>query len=131
MNYWFWLFIILIPIIVFSVRPEANLWRRMGRLVLAIGAGYVLANVALHWSRSLKWEAYEACQSQFPDGAIQHHEECPEINIADGASNVFYLLFGWVPAAAYIGGGLSHEKIRPLFAACAARTLLPSRVCQI
>ena len=103
MNYWFWLFIILIPIMVFSVGPRAGMWRRMGRLALAIIVGYVLANVALQWSRAREWEAYEACQSQFPDGAIQHHKECPEINIADGASIIFYLMFGWIPAAAYTG----------------------------
>ncbi len=103
MNFWFWLLIILVPLIVFSVKPQANLWLRCGRLALAILVGYVLANAALHWSRAQEWEAYEACQSQFPDGGIQHHEECPEINIADGASNIFYLFFGWVPAAAYAG----------------------------
>lgn len=35
MNYWFWLLIILTPIIVVSVRPEASIWLRIGRLALA------------------------------------------------------------------------------------------------
>ncbi|MEQ1887711.1 MAG: hypothetical protein ABL951_00870 [Alphaproteobacteria bacterium] len=103
MNYWFWLFIILIPVMVFSVKPQPSMWLRMGRLALAIGVGYGLANAALHWSGTQKREAYEACQSQFPDGEIQHHKECPEINVSGGASYGFYLLFGWVPAAAYAG----------------------------
>lgn len=103
MNYWFWLLIILIPVIVFCVKPEASMWRRMARLLLAIAIGYVLANVALHWGRSQDWKAYQACQSQFEDGDIRHHRECPEIDIGDGASNAFYLLFGWIPAAAYVG----------------------------
>ena len=63
MNYWFWLLIILPPIIVFSVKPEANAWRLAARLLSAIAIGYALANAALHWSRHQEWEAYEACQN--------------------------------------------------------------------
>ena len=89
---------------VFSVTPEANVRVRVGRLVSAVAAGYVLANLALYWSHSMDWEAYQACQDRFPDGFRTIRPECEHlVNIADGASIVFYLLFGWIPAAAYTG----------------------------
>lgn len=103
MNYWFWLLIILIPAIVFSVKPEANIWWRVGRLLFAIAFSYAIANGQLHWRRAQHWEAYEACQSQFSDGGIKHHKECPEINIGDGASLVFFLYLGWLPITGYTG----------------------------
>lgn len=103
MNYWFWLLIILIPAIVFSVKPEANIWWRVGRLLFAIVFSYAIANGQLHWRRAQHWEAYEACQSQFSDGGIKHHKECPEINIGDGASLVFFLYLGWLPITGYTG----------------------------
>lgn len=103
MNYWFWLLIILIPLIVFSVKPGAPVWLRFGRLLLAIMVSYAIANGQLHWKRAQEWQAYEACQSQFPDGGIQHHKECPEIDIGDGASLVFFLYLGWLPITGYTG----------------------------
>jgi len=56
MNYWFWLLIILIPLIVFSVKPGASVWLRFGRLLLAIMVSYVIANVQLHWTRAQGWQ---------------------------------------------------------------------------
>ena len=103
MNFWFWLFIFLIPFIVFSVKPEASPRLRVARLLLAVAIGYVLANVTLYWEGEQEWETYTACQRQFDDGDTKHHQECPEINIADGARTIFFVVFGWIPAAAYAG----------------------------
>jgi len=101
MNYWFWLFIILPPLFVFSVTPETSVKLRVSRLLLAIAIGYVLANVALNWGQAQDWKAYEMCQSQFRDGAIQHHKECPVTN--SGLNNLFFLYFAWIPTAGYVG----------------------------
>ncbi len=102
-NFWFWLIFITAPLLVFNAKPESSADWRIDRLILAIGATYILMNFSLHTSRQIIWSAYEACQSRFSDGAIQHHKECGEINIADGASNIFYLIFGWLPATGYVG----------------------------
>jgi hypothetical protein len=98
-NFWFYLMMLTAPLLVVYTGARLRAWK----VFLAVGCTYVLINLSLHTSRAIIWRAYEACQSQFSDGAIQHHRECGEINIADGASNVFYLYFGWIPAATYVG----------------------------
>ncbi len=102
-NFWFWLLLITAPALVFSAKPDHSFCWRVGRLVLAIVLTYGLINLGLHTYRALKWKAYNECQGQFSDGAIQHHEECGEMSITDGASNVFLALFGYIPAAGYVG----------------------------
>ncbi|MFO1242528.1 MAG: hypothetical protein U1E36_04920 [Rickettsiales bacterium] len=99
-NIWFWLLIIGAPFCVFSVKPEKNVWIRAGRLLIAIGATYTLAILAIGTDDALEWKKYEACQSQFSD--ISHHEGCP-LNVGSGASFVFFLFFGWIPATMYVG----------------------------
>jgi hypothetical protein len=102
-NFWPYLFFLLPPLLIFSVRPNDEPWLRAMRTIVAVGCAYILINLSLHTHRSIIWRAYQTCQSQYPDGAIQHHDECGEINIADGASIAFYLLLGWLPGAAYVG----------------------------
>jgi len=91
------------PILVFSVAPEKPFWMRFLRLVLAVGLTYILINLSLHTGRAIERNSYQKCQSQFSDGVLQNHPECGKINIADGASNIFYLYAGWIPATAYVG----------------------------
>ncbi len=123
MNYWFWLLIILTPIIVFSVRPEANIWLRAGRLALAVGLSYILMNLALHLSVDRGWEAHNSCTFTHSghEGPYERSlanrldaicPEAPDLGIAEG----LYLYFGWIPAAAFIGfwellWRLWHRKI--------------------
>lgn len=88
------------PLLVFSGN---KIHARPMRLLLAITLTYIFLNLTLHSYRSARWEVYQACQSQFADGFVQHHPECGKPNIADGASIVFYALLGWIPAAGYVG----------------------------
>lgn len=76
---------------------------KIARLLFAIIVTYILINLTLYIHRKASWEAYQTCQSQFSDGMIQQHVECGKRNIADGASAVFYVLFGWIPATGYVG----------------------------
>lgn len=101
-NIWLPLMFITAPVLVFLGKPTTN-WRLLaGRLLLAWALTYVFINLELQTGRQIIRTAYDACQSQFPYGFIQHHPECGEINIADGASSVFYLYLGWIPALAYL-----------------------------
>jgi len=102
-NFWAVFLIATAPILVFSIAPPKPQWMRFWRLVFAAGLTYVLLNLSLHTGRAIEWRAYQECQSQFSDGVLQQHEECGKINIADGASNIFYLYAGWIPATAYVG----------------------------
>ncbi len=101
-NIWLPLMFITAPVLVFLGKPTQD-WRWLvGRLLLAWVLTYCFINLSLDTSRQMIWTAYQSCQSQFPDGLIQHHSECGEINIADGLSSLFYLYLGWMPALAYL-----------------------------
>lgn len=110
MNYWFWLLIILTPIIVFSVKPQASQRLRIGRLALAVGLAYIFINLALHLSIERAWVAYDSCRYEHSghDGpyeislARKLDKICPEAPNS-GLPEIFYLVLGWIPAAAYVG----------------------------
>ena len=105
-NIWPWMLLISTPLLIFSAKPYDSAQRRLWRIIAAIIIGYVLINLTLHTHRAMGWKAYEACQksSIHRDMSIEMQEECGHhVNIADGASYVFYLVLGWVPAAAYAG----------------------------
>ncbi len=102
MNYWFWLYIILVPIIVFAVKPEAPRWQRVGRLLLIVPICYYLLMVAAGHDHQRLWAIYEACQNQFPDGGVQHHPECKILGYST-ANFTAINLFGWIPGMVYIG----------------------------
>lgn len=112
MNYWFWLLIILTPIIVFSVKPQAGIWLRAGRLALAVAVGlaYILINLAENLSNALDWEAYNSCRFKH-SGHIGPYERslaekldtiCPGVLLSK-ALEVSYLWFGWILAITYVG----------------------------
>lgn len=105
-NFWVWLVLIVAPVCVFAVGPQASVWLRVGRLLFAIGATYVLLNLALHTHNELGMKAYEQCKADLGLGwgDAYAHERCKHlVNTADGAAIVFFGLFGWIPAAAYTG----------------------------
>lgn len=101
--FYFLLFIIGVQALVFTIKPSHGWRTRVFVLALATMLGHALLNIALQSHRQKERDDYQTCQNQFPDGAVQHHPECGEINIADGASNVFFLFFAWVPTVLYIG----------------------------
>jgi hypothetical protein len=110
MNYWFWLLIILIPAIVFSVKPQANLWLRTGRLVLAVGLGYMLLNLSLHLKLDNQWDAYNSCRYEYSGHggpyetslASEMDKICPR-KLHSGAQLTLYFIMGWIPAVSYTG----------------------------
>lgn len=102
-NIWPWLFFTILPALIFSAKPHHSVKRRSTRIIIAIILGYIALNLSLHTSRTITWNTYERCQSQFSDGAIQHHKECGEMNIADGASYAFAMFLGWIPSIMFVG----------------------------
>lgn len=102
MNYWFWLLIILIPAIVFSVKPQANLWLRTGRLVLAAAIGYGLLLATIGWEYSKEWDAKYAYHENHPECIDHACADEPPIAIT-GVLIAFIIMLGWIPAAGYTG----------------------------
>lgn len=101
-NYWFWLWVLAVPILVFSVRPDAPKWHRAARSLVAIIFCYGAINMAVH----LMWDIRNGPFGVNNDYPWQKSWDDPGVkcaNIADGASLVFTLYFGWVYGVIYIG----------------------------
>ena len=102
MNYWFWLLIILVPIIVFSVKPEANIWIRIGRLVLAAVTCYALLFWTVSWQMSAELDAIHRFIAKFPECSDQQCANSPRPRLTGPILGVVFVL-GWIPAAGYSG----------------------------
>jgi hypothetical protein len=63
---------------------------RIVRALLAIAAGYILLNLSVHALQALSLHI------------AQTPEEVRRVVDHDGAPRVFALVFGWIPAAAYV-----------------------------
>ena len=98
------LFFAIAPLLIFSATPNSSCRWRISRILIATFIGYVLLNVILHTNRWLEWKEFEECQKLYAVDELNMADECKGIiNIADGASNVFYLYLGWIPSGGYAG----------------------------
>lgn len=99
-NLWISLFFLAAPAQLIYLNASSSYRQRVIHLLIAA----VLAHLFLFLSGlahyHLGWENYRECQSQFPDGLIQRHEECG--NPPGGPNPLFVLVLGWIPAAGYI-----------------------------
>lgn len=102
-NFWFWLLLFTAPCFILMAKPETPLYIRNLRILSAIILTYILINLSLYTSRQIEWKIYQNCQEQFSDGALNHHNECGLLKAGRGASTSFYLIFGLIPAIAYVG----------------------------
>lgn len=101
-NHWFWLWVFVVPIFVFSIKPEINKWKKMALYLIAIVFCYGIMNLALH----LMWDIRNApfivnSDPAFPNQKTWDIPNCA--NIADGANLTFALYLGWIPASLYVG----------------------------
>lgn len=100
-NYWFFAWVFLTPLLIFSVAPHASAWMRGGRAALAAMACYALMNLAVR----LQWGMRNAPFMQdpfYPDALNGWRMDC--LNLAgDGFSQTIALSLGWVPACLYTG----------------------------
>ena len=102
-NYWWWLWLIITPLIVFSVKPHAPKWQRALRTLISIGIGYGLANFGLHLNSEIRNGPF-VVNNDYPWQRIwdEYGSQCA--NIGGGLSLVFTLLIGgWVYASIYTG----------------------------
>lgn len=95
MNHWFWIYIVLVPIVVFSVRPSASARLCTVRLLSAIFLCYILINLSV----DLKWQIV----SQSIDDNPFATEAEQLFAIRDGANIAFTRMFGWIFAITYTG----------------------------
>ena len=99
-NYWFWLWITVVPVIVFSVGPEALKWIRAFRTTLAIGISYILILLSIFLDMKIDDGPTVVSDGNF---SLYHESVSDCFNVGSGAKIAFALTFGWAYAAVYTG----------------------------
>lgn len=95
MNYWFWIYIFLVPVLIFSATPQSDRRWRVGRLPLAIAACYLLINLAVNLMWDLIGEAIEAMANPSAEDLFWA--------TADGGDYVHARVIGALSATTYVG----------------------------
>lgn len=99
-NYWFWLFILSAPLLVFSTLPSTAQWKRALVCLAAVALGYFIAPFAVdleHQIRNAPFMVYD-------DVPFQKTMDMVRCMSGSGtASRAFALAFGWVYATVYTG----------------------------
>ena len=95
MNYWFWLYLFITPLIVLSASFTSKPWKRIIKLLAAILVCYVLMNLAVH----LNWNSLQQAVNANPN---RTDEDLHRVT-ADGANILYMLILGWIPALTYVG----------------------------
>lgn len=111
-NYWFWLWVVAVPVLAFGINKDWSLRRKL----LVAGLITLFCYGALNLSVGLMWDIRNApfIVSSEPDIEWQKAWDMKCATIADGASTIFSLLLGWIPAALYTGLwlGIAHTYRR-------------------
>ena len=100
-NYWQWLWILIVPLLVFSLKKDAPKWKRIGAGLVAVGLCYFFMNLSMHLFWDIKNGSFTVDFN--PDFPLQKTWDMPCADIRDGASLVFTLFLGWIPASLYVG----------------------------
>jgi succinate dehydrogenase hydrophobic anchor subunit len=95
MNYWFWIYILLVPSLIFAATPKSSEKWRFIRLVGIIAITYLLINLAVN----LKWDLRIDAVNSNSNATLEDLEYAT----ADGANLIFTMLFGWIFAIVYVG----------------------------
>ena len=90
-NQWLWLFFVTTPLVVFMGWRSVTLVAVRGGFAAVLG--YVLLNLAVSrgWDLRLAYLPADATHAEAIDAT------------ADGASLIFYAIFGLIPSAMYVG----------------------------
>ncbi|MES2905859.1 MAG: hypothetical protein V4691_02335 [Pseudomonadota bacterium] len=100
MNVWFWLFLILPPLFVFSAKPENSVAWRNNRLLLAVVIAYGTLAVGAYFEEQYQQEIINTFLEQYPKCI---DTLCVGKPVGHGLSEVIIIATGWV-AAFFITG---------------------------
>ncbi|PSH69928.1 hypothetical protein CU102_06655 [Phyllobacterium brassicacearum] len=106
MNYWFWLFILVPPVLVFSEKPEVSAWLQAARLIFATAlACYTFLAGAIAWQKFwLIMEEPHPCIGGLIETDPLILETCKSfVYIALYSHLTSYIFFSCILAAIYVG----------------------------
>ena len=98
-NYWWMLWILAVPALMWTIRPEDPVWHRLGIMLLTILGGYWLLNQAV----DLQWDIRNGIfswnnLSRWGEGwRMDCYKE------GDGFSYIMFHYLAWIPASLYMG----------------------------
>lgn len=112
-NYWYWLCIVIVPLLIFSIPPNASKLQKLTIVFISAGLCYLFMNLAVHLFWDIRNGPFIA--SPNPNFPWQKTWDMECANIGDGASLVFTLIFGWILASLYAGFCYAIRPTTPLF----------------
>lgn len=130
-NPWFWFWVLFTPLVCFSLTPVAPAWQRGLRTVVIVSVSYIVLNLYTHNFFDIQNAPFQTAEVSSASSDIEKFKvDC--YNIADGASFIFSLVFGWIYAIIYAAmceaiWYLYHKKITKL-ASTTYRTDLINRL---
>jgi len=99
-NYWFWLFMLSTPLLVFSTLPSTAQWKHALVCLAAVSLGYVITPLAVDLGNEIR-NAPFIVYDDVPFQKTMDMLSC--MSGSDMASRSFVLAFGWLYAAVYTG----------------------------
>ncbi|MDD9901482.1 MAG: hypothetical protein OXT65_10920 [Alphaproteobacteria bacterium] len=106
-NYWKWVWILTVPLLVVCLGCMTSRVQKAAMICAAIGLCYLSMNLAVHLFWDIRNAPFIGLDFSFTGG-----KGC--VDIGDGASIGFILLFGWVPAGLYVVFWLAVTRIASL-----------------
>ena len=102
-NIWAYMLFLVMPFSVFIVKPMSSFIFKFMSLALFILIVYFLINLSIHNHIHIENENYIECQGKFDKSYLNHVPQCGKLKRSNGATLIFALFLGWIPAIAYIG----------------------------
>lgn len=131
-NYWFGLFLITAPAWAFFLPHQTTKRQKLLSAVLCFCLSYLFFNLAVHLSWDIRNAPFVVSSDLEVEITDQKTWDMGCANIADGASMMFALFLGWLPAALYTGIWLfMRYKIIPFLRSKKLFSFLRSPLCPL
>lgn len=100
-NPWAWFFFASLPLVVFALQPNAPVWQRMMRPIIAVGLGYATIFLGVDLELVIREAPFYTSEIR-PDSSYIEKFKYSCNDIGDTQVAAAFLL-GWLPALVYTG----------------------------
>ncbi len=94
--------LLIVPIIIFAVRPQAPCWQRDARLVICVLLAWAILFGTTYLEDYLQWQKAYRFRAEFPQCEFKPCENEPHLSDY-GPRFAFIIVFGWMPAIVWTG----------------------------